>query len=183
MISKPRALITLLAVSFSLTVFASSAVPGIGNFVKVDDRVYRGAQPSSAGFRYLVDIGVKTIIDLREADSRSRAEDRLVTSEGLKYINIPMTGLTPPTRAQIERILAILTDPTSGPVFVHCMRGADRTGAVIASYRIQHDGWDNAHALKEAMDRGMSFFQLPRQHFIQNFQARKAEPAELLAAQ
>jgi hypothetical protein len=33
------------------------------------------------------------------------------------------------------------------------------------------------------IDRGMSFFQLPRQHFIQSFQARKAEPAELLAGQ
>jgi hypothetical protein len=52
------------------------------------------------------------------------------------------------------------------------MRGADRTGAVIASYRIEHDGWDNARALKEALADGMSGFQFPRQSFIRNFQAR-----------
>ena len=69
----------------------------------------------------------------------------------------------------------MLEDSTTGPVFVHCQRGADRTGAVIASYRIEHDGWDSARALKEAMANGMSFFQIPRQSFIRNFQPRVVE--------
>jgi len=43
---------------------------------------------------------------------------------------------------------------------------------VIASYRIDHDGWENARALKEAMSNGMSFFQIPRQNFIRSFQPR-----------
>ncbi len=161
-------LISILAVP----IFASS-VPGINNFYKVDDEVYRGAQPSQAGFRYLAKIGVRTVIDLREADSRSRAEQKLVAAAGLKYINVPMSWLTPPTQAQIDRILTTLRDSAAEPVFVHCMRGADRTGAVIAAYRIDHDGWDNVRALQEAKDRGMSFFQLPRERFIRDFQARR----------
>ena len=88
----------------------------------------------------------------------------------MHYVNVPMTGLTPPTRAEITRILVLLEDATAGAVFVHCMRGADRTGAVIAAYRIDHDHWDNDRALKEAMSFGMSFFQLPRQNFIRKFQ-------------
>jgi protein-tyrosine phosphatase len=88
----------------------------------------------------------------------------------MQYVNVPMTGLTPPTQVEITRILALLEDGATGAVFVHCMRGADRTGAVIAAYRIDHDHWDNDRALKEAMSFGMSFYQLPRQKFIRKFQ-------------
>lgn len=165
----------LIALSvFGLPVFAG-AVPGIKNFDQVDAHVYRGAQPANEGFQYLAQLGVKTIIDLRAADDRSKAEDRLVTGAGMKYVNVPMTGLTPPTEGEITRILSMLEDTTAGPVFVHCRRGADRTGAVIAAYRIDHDKWDNASALKDARAHSMSFFELPRQNFIKDFRPRAVE--------
>jgi tyrosine-protein phosphatase SIW14 len=154
-----------------LPVFADS-VPGIKNFDQVDAQVYRGGQPTDEGLQYLAKLGVKTIIDLREAGDRSNAEQRVVTGAGMKYVNVPMTGLTPPTDAEITGILAILGDSTTGPAFVHCRRGADRTGAVIAAYRIDHDKWDNARALKDAMAHSMSFFQFPRQNYIKYFRPR-----------
>ena len=167
----------------ALPAFGGS-VEGIHNFDKVDEHVYRGAQPTDEGFQYLAKIGVKTVIDLRGAGEGRRNEESVVTAAGMKYINIPMTGLTPPSEAEITKILGMLEEGATGPIFVHCQRGADRTGAVIASYRIEHDGWDNARALKEAMANGMSFFQIPRQSFIRNFQPRtlaktapKAEPS------
>lgn len=156
---------------FGLPVFAGSA-PGIQNFDRVDAHVYRGAQPTADGFQYLAKLGVKTIIDLREAGSRSKAEERLVTELGMKYVNVPMGGFTPPSEAQINKILALLEDGTTGPVFVHCRRGADRAGTVIAAYHIDHDGWDNARALQDARVHHMSVFQLPRQGYIKNFHAR-----------
>jgi tyrosine-protein phosphatase SIW14 len=160
--------------ALTLPVFGGS-VQGIRNFYKVDEHVYRGAQPTDEGFRYLAKIGVKTVIDLRGASEGRRNEESVVNAAGMKYINIPMTGLTPPSEAEITKILGMLEDGATGPIFVHCQRGADRTGAVIASYRIEHDGWDNARALKEAMANGMSFFQIPRQSFIRNFQPRNME--------
>ena len=160
-----RCLLALLAFS---PVFAGS-VPGIENFDQVDANVYRGAQPTDEGFRYLAKLGVKTIIDLREADDRAKAEERVVTGAGMKYANVPMTGLTPPTVAEISRILAIMGGSSEEPVFVHCKRGADRTGAVIAAYHINYNGWDNARALKDAKAHKMSAFQLPRQNYIKNF--------------
>jgi protein tyrosine phosphatase (PTP) superfamily phosphohydrolase (DUF442 family) len=160
--------------ALSLPAFGGS-VQGIHNFYKVDEHLYRGAQPTDEGFQYLAKIGVKTVIDLRGASEGRRNEESVVTAAGMKYINIPMTGLTPPSEAETTKILGMLEDSTTGPVFIHCQRGADRTGAVIASYRIEHDGWDNARALKEAMANGMSFFQIPRQSFIRNFQPRKME--------
>lgn len=158
----------LCALLFALPAFAASAA-GIGNFHQVNDHLYRGAQPTDTGFRHLAEIGVKTVLDLRESDSRSAAEERLVHSLGMQYVNVPMSGLTPPTEAQIEKILAVLQDHSYGTVFVHCRRGADRTGAVIAAYRIEHDGWSNVQALQEAKADGMAFFQLPRKEYILKF--------------
>jgi tyrosine-protein phosphatase SIW14 len=152
-----------------LPVFAGAPVQGIENFYKVGEHVYRGAQPTDAGFNYLAKIGIKMVIDLREHDERSIAEQRTVTASGMQYVNVPMTGLTPPTEAEISKILALLEDETSGPVFVHCKQGVDRTGAVIAAYRIDHDRWDNARALSEAKSAGIHIFQKPRKDWIQKF--------------
>jgi tyrosine-protein phosphatase SIW14 len=165
----------LLTCALAVPVFAGTSTPGIENFHQVDAHVFRGAQPSEEGFRYLANLGVKTVIDLRESDVRSRKEEQQVTAAGMKYVNVPMTGLTPPTQVEVTTILGILENDSQGAVFVHCKRGADRTGAVIASYRIEHDGWDNSRALSEAKSDGMSFFQLPRQDYILTFQARKLE--------
>ena len=158
-------------VFMGLPVWAAS-VPGIDNFYQIDQKVYRGAQPTTEGFHYLATLGVKVVLDLREHDSRSLAEERTVTAAGMKYINVPMTGMTPPTVSETNTILALLEDQAGGPVFVHCKRGADRTGAVIASYRIDHDRWDGAKALREAMADRMSGFQFQRQKFIRTFQGR-----------
>jgi protein tyrosine phosphatase (PTP) superfamily phosphohydrolase (DUF442 family) len=144
----------------------------IKNFDKVDDHVYRGGQPTAEGWKYLAGIGVKVVIDLRAADSRAQREDQQVEAAGMKFINVPMSGLTPPTEAEITKILAVMEDANAGPVFVHCLRGADRTGAVIAAYHIDHDKWDNARALQDARAHHMSFFQLPRQDFIRSFHPR-----------
>jgi protein tyrosine phosphatase (PTP) superfamily phosphohydrolase (DUF442 family) len=156
--------------AFAIPAFAGSSAPGIKNFHQVNEYVYRGAQPTGEGFQYLAKIGVKTVIDLREADGRSQAEQGVVTGAGMKYVNVPMTGLTPPTEAEIARILGILEDDSAGAVFVHCKQGADRTGAVIAAYRIDHDHWDSTRALSEAKSEGMGFFQSPRESFIRAFQ-------------
>jgi tyrosine-protein phosphatase SIW14 len=160
--------------ALSLPAFAGS-VTGIHNFYQVNEHVYRGAQPTDDGIRYLAKLGVKTVIDLREADDRARTEERTVRAAGMQYVNVPMTGLTPPTSAETSKILRLLQDSNAGPLFVHCKRGADRTGAVIAAYRIEHDRWDNARALKEAMSEGMSFFQFPRQNYIRSYQPRTIE--------
>src|SRR5258706_4297982 len=96
----------LALVAFALPIFAAST-PGIKNFDRVDEQVYRGAQPTDEGFQYLAKLGVKCVLDLREADDRSSAEQRVVTAAGMKYVNVPMTGLTPPTEGEIAKILAL----------------------------------------------------------------------------
>ncbi len=168
-----RARLIVLAVASPL--LAQQPAQGIKNFYEVDQHVYRGAQPDKEGFEFLAKLGVKTVVNLRQDGPESRREERLVTEAGMKYIHIPMTGLTPPTDPDIKKILGLLEDQTGGAVFVHCKRGADRTGAVIAVYRVDHDGWNNDQALKEAMARGMSPLQHPRQNYIRYFQRAAVE--------
>ena len=112
--------------ALAIPAFAGSSAHGIKNFHQLNEHVYRGAQPTDEGFQYLAQIGVKTVIDLREADERSQSEEGVVTAAGMKYVNVPMTGLTPPSESEISKILGILENDNTGPAFVHCQRGADQ---------------------------------------------------------
>lgn len=176
-----RSSIFVAAILACSPLFAGSA-PGIRNFDQVGEHVYRGGQPTNAGLAYLAKLGVKTIVDLREPGERSAAEKRAVTALGMQYVNVPMSGLTPPSNVETAKVLGLLEGGGSGPVFVHCRRGADRTGAVIAAYHIDHDNWDNGRALKDAKAHGMSFFQLPREHYISEFHRRVATAVAASAA-
>src|SRR2546426_1022194 len=70
----------ILLFAFALPALYGSPVQGIENFYQVDSHVYRGAQPTNEGFERLAKIGVKTVIDLREADERSKAQEKVVTA-------------------------------------------------------------------------------------------------------
>jgi uncharacterized protein (TIGR01244 family) len=153
----------------ALPAAAQSNVDGVPNFHQINDRVYRGAQPTSAGFQSLAKLGVKTIIDLRESGSRSVAERKLVEAAGMRYVAIPLQGMSAPSPENVAKALALFNDASAGPVFVHCRRGADRTGTVIACYRIAHDGWDNQKALQEAKTDGMSWTEIAMQHYVKGF--------------
>lgn len=163
---------------------AHAGAPGVPNFHQVDLQVYRGGQPSGAGWQSLAALGVKTVIDLRPPGEHStQAERQAVMAAGMSYINIPLNGLTAPGDAEVWRVLTLLNAPSAGPVFVHCRRGADRTGTVIACYRMCYDHWPNHRALEEARSFGMSRWEIGMQHYISRFHPA-AHPAAmgLLAA-
>lgn len=148
---------------------ADNPAPDIHNFIKVNDHIYRGAEPSAVGVQELGAMGVKIVLDLREAGTGAEAEQREVEKLHIKYINLPMKPFSAPTKAEMERALSILINGGSDSVFVHCRRGKDRTGTVIACYRIQHDGWTNIHALEEAKSHGMSFTERGMRAYILHF--------------
>ena len=160
------------ALFFAIVSLAAAQPAGLPNFHQVDDHVYRGAQPTPEGFHNLAGLGIKTVIDLRGSEHSEADEKRIVEAAGMKYVGIPMKGMARPTDAQIASALKLMNDTTTGPVFVHCRRGADRTGAVVACYRIGHDHWDPAKALDEANGFGMSMFQVAIRHYVAQYNDR-----------
>jgi len=144
---------------------------GLPNFKIVNDRILRGGQPSDDGFKKLAERGVKTVVDLRWINEHSIPHEKeIVEADGMRFISVPMKGLSAPTQEQMTKVLSILEDSNSWPVFIHCRRGSDRTGTVLACYRISHDHWQNQKALEEAKAYGLSSFERAMRSFIQHFQ-------------
>jgi protein tyrosine/serine phosphatase len=122
----------------------------IKNFGKVNDHIYRGGQPKGDDYRKLIELGVKTIVDLRsdsEPGARAAAE-----RAGMRYINLPMAPKSYPQAEAAKRFLEIVNDQANGPVYVHCAGGRHRTGAMLAVYRMEVEGWNIERAYQEMKD-------------------------------
>ncbi len=145
--------------------------PHVRNFAKVSDSIYRGGEPSDVGMAELGAMGIKIVVDLREPSGATHSEKRQVEKLGMRYVSVPMGEFSAPTKDQIEQLLALLIHPDANPLFIHCRRGKDRTGTVIACYRIQHDHWTNREAQAEANQHGMSSLERAMRSYIAHFKA------------
>ncbi|MDD5084908.1 MAG: tyrosine-protein phosphatase [Candidatus Omnitrophica bacterium] len=125
----------------------------IKNFHEVNNSIYRSGQPDSEAFTPLKDFGIRTIIDLRQPNEGTEREKLLAESAGLTYISIPMDGFSKPPDEIIDKILNLL-ESDQGPYLVHCKHGRERTGVVIACYRVKHDRWTADKAYDEMGKHG-----------------------------
>ena len=128
------------AILFSATQLAWSRTDknpdGLPNFAHVTDVLYRGAQPTSLGFSNLHKMGVAIIVNFRDEPDEIAAEKHEVESLGMKYVGIPWSASNNPSDAQVVQFLDLVRANPQTKVFVHCRRGADRTGTMIAAFRI-----------------------------------------------
>jgi len=145
-------LVTLLALVAATAKDKQSAFPNIRikNFGQMSERFYRGAQPKEEDYQALKDLGVNTVIDLRE--DPTSYEKRDTEALGMRYINIPMIDKGYPESAQIEQFLKIANDPATGKFFVHCAGGRHRTGIMGAVYRFTVDHWNYDQVYSEMKD-------------------------------
>jgi protein tyrosine/serine phosphatase len=162
------AVLTLLITSAGLAQQAPRYAE-LPNFHKVSEKLYRGGQPKAGGVKKLADLGIKTIINLRGADETTRAEEAEAKAAGLAYFNISMPGLSRPTHDQVARVMAILNDQQHWPVFIHCKRGSDRTGTMVALYRISNDEWTANQAMTEAKRHGMSWLEFGMKDYVSDY--------------
>ncbi len=154
---------------------APMQVAGLPNLHKVSDSLYRGAQPTPAGIKELQKLGVRTIVNLREPE----ADRAGLTGTGLAYECIPMTAFRPKDD-DVVRFLQLATAGGCGPIFVHCKRGADRTGMMCAIYRIAVQGWTKDQALTEMTQGGFGFCQ-GYQNIVRYIQALDVDQIKLRA--
>jgi protein-tyrosine phosphatase len=158
-----RVSVLLLTVSMAALAGAPAAAPsrqwaqplevsGVPNLHKVSPWLYRSAQPTAAGMRNLQGLGIKTVVNLRTFHS-----DRdLVRGTRLHYQHIYMQAWDP-EEDDVVRFLRVVTDPRRLPVLVHCQHGADRTGLLVAAYRVAVQGWSKEEALEEMVQGGFGF--------------------------
>jgi protein tyrosine/serine phosphatase len=135
---------------------------GIKNFARVTDVLYRGAQPSPEGFRELHHMGVGIVVNFRNEAKESSAEKHEVESLGMKYVGIPWSGRDNPSDAQIVQFLDLVRDNPKTKIFVHCQRGADRTGTMIAAYRVAVQHQSVKDAVSEMHSYHYDHFFLPQ---------------------
>lgn len=120
--------------------------------------LYRSGQPSARQLATIVRRRhIHTTVNLRGADAfgkdkRAVDEVEFAKSHGLRYVNIPYSDSS--AQAQIAEFLTLVADPANRPVLVHCARGIERTGVMIAAFRMKMQGWSLAQALAEMEQHG-----------------------------
>jgi tyrosine-protein phosphatase SIW14 len=149
-------------------------IAGVPNSGKINDHLYRGAQPRDPGLDELKKLGITTIVDLRGEDPEKYGwEEKKAESLGIRFVHIPVPGWSPPTNDQVAQFLSIFRDNPQERVFVHCRFGDDRTGVFVASYRMAFEKLPADQALKEMYHFGFNGVWHPSMAaFVKDFPSR-----------
>ncbi len=131
---------------------------GIGNFGEVTPELYRGAQPNLVGYRELAKMGVDIVVDLRLTGKDE--ESRQLRKLGMQFVSIPWHCYFPKDK-YFARFLTLLRENRGKKIFVHCRYGDDRTGMMIAAYRMVAEGWTPKEARKEMEQYGFHHLVCP----------------------
>ena len=127
--------------------------PKPSNFFEVNQKLFRSAKPTEDVIRNLVDKNIiKTVISLAEPDFTEKSISKV------NFITVDTEYLGGPREKDVVKFLRIVLTPRYQPVLVHCERGSDRTGTMIAVYRIVVQGWEPEEAIREMTRGGYSFF-------------------------
>ena len=140
-------------------------VPGVPNLHKINDNLYRSAEPTKQGMKNLKILGIKTVINLRAF----YYDTELITGAGLLDEELSIK----PWHIEDEdviRVLKIIRQKENGPFLVYCQHGADRTGVISAMYRIVEQGWSKNEAIREMVDGGYGFHAIWSNiiHYVKN---------------
>jgi protein tyrosine/serine phosphatase len=127
-------------------------MPGVGSFYKITDYLYRSEQPTEEGMKNLGKMGIKTIINLRVFHSdldKIKKTGLLIEAVSVKPWHIE--------DEDVIRVLRIIKKRENGPFLMHCWRGADRLGLMVAMFRIVEQGWRKDEAIQEMVKGGYGF--------------------------
>jgi tyrosine-protein phosphatase SIW14 len=124
----------------------------IPDFAEVTPTLYRGAQPRKGGFAALAKMSIQIVVDLRGDRDGERKE---VTSLSMQYVPMHWECSFPKDKTFAEFLTLIRKNPGK-KIFVHCRVGDDRTGMMIAAYRMAFERWSAKQALEEMKKYGFS---------------------------
>jgi protein-tyrosine phosphatase len=128
--------LAMLVCASSCFSWAKSDKQDLPNFGHVSDSLLRGAQPTAEGIKALREMGVSVVVNFRNEEDEIASEQQQVESSGMKYVSIPWSGSERPSDRQVVQFLDLVRGNPDAKIFVHCKAGADRTGVMVAAYRI-----------------------------------------------
>lgn len=126
----------------------------VANWHRVDDQLYRCGQPDRQGMRALAAQGVRTVVNLRSWHS-DRDE---IAGTGIALVEVPASAGSMDYQDLVQALRAVVR--AEKPVAVHCWHGSDRTGAVVAAWRVAVSGWTAQEALDEMVAGGFGHSEL-----------------------
>lgn len=135
---------------------------GMKRFFELSPSLYRGAVPSKDDLAALKQWGIKTIIDFQMRPNPKEKE--IADGLGIHYIDIPWTAHLNKAMAfhyihtVSVKFLEILSVRENLPVYVHCYHGRERTGTMIAVYRMAIENWSYKKARDEMLSFGVNKF-------------------------
>lgn len=144
----------------------------INNLRVISPQLIGGGQPDLAGLKLLKKAGVKTVVNLRYAAKsnaaagsssflRNRGDDDEIGEEqencrllDLKFVNISMQNSSAPATACLDKFISLFAEPNHLPIYAHCLHGQERTGLMLAAYRLKIEGWTVEAAYEEMLKYG-----------------------------
>ena len=126
------------------------------NFFRLDEKVYRSAQPDRKGFEELKRLGIRNVLSFRD----HHADDRDAKGLGLTLYRVKMEAGEIKDEQVVDSLRIVRT--TKGPIVIHCWHGSDRTGLISAMYRILYQNWSKEEAIEELMKGGYGYHSLYR---------------------
>ncbi|MDQ2691942.1 MAG: protein tyrosine phosphatase family protein [Chloroflexota bacterium] len=118
------------------------------NFLTLSEDLFTGGMPTVDQLEDAARQGVQVVVNLAPHDviDALRDEEKLVTSLGMHYINIPVLWNTP-TRDGLDRFMDAMDENKGKKILVHCQANF-RATAFMALYRILRLGWNAEDAMK-----------------------------------
>jgi len=118
-VSRP-VLLLLLTAAVAAPQEPAKDASSIKNFLRVNEQICTGGQPTMAELEKLKQEGVRAVINLRRPNEYNAEEEAAKVRElGLRYVNIPVDH-SDPQDAQVEDFLKATDDPANRPAFIHC---------------------------------------------------------------
>lgn len=131
----------------------ATPLPQVSNLHQVTPVLYRSAKLDSSDVAQLQALGVKTVISLRSFHS----DTQVLEGSGIRAVRIPINTWAIRDKHVVETMRSIRAAEQQGPVLLHCLHGADRTGMMAAMYRMLYQGWPREKAIDELKNGGYGY--------------------------
>ena len=119
--------------------------------------IIRGPYPTG---EQVASLNLKHVLMLMDDDESIKVEGNLCLALNIDFVSIPMSGVLKPALANLVHSAWLLNiwNQKEERSLVHCLHGCDRTGWVVAAYRMIYQHWSYDQAYEEALKMGHSKF-------------------------